>query len=435
MDDYRVTDTDVLIIGSGTGAVAVASELIKKNRYITVVEQGKRDTDWGNDFIERANNIYKKNGNLPETDQGIKYYRHLGYGGTLEISCGNGILPPENYLNKIEMDIKTELDAIHEELKINPVPVSKMGSNTKQLMDAAHSLSLNMVPTPKFIDFEKCKKCAQCELICQHGARWSVAQKFNQLEKSNNLHILDGIKIDKIEFNQSKAVAAMGKYVKKNENGNENKNIRIEAETIILAAGGIGTPVILQKSGIKAGTHLHLDLFTNIYGRSKNYKNKRDLPMSAVYQHPDDSFIIAPYLDLDVGYALTKKKMYNWLNGKNLNGLMIKIADQESGQVLADGSVRKRATEQDKQVLAKGIELSKKILIEAGSDKDSIITTNIYGAHPAGTAAIGKVVDNDLKVKQTKNLYVADASLLPFSMGKPPIVTIMALAKYLGKRL
>jgi choline dehydrogenase-like flavoprotein len=33
------------------------------------------------------------------------------------------------------------------------------------------------------------------------------------------------------------------------------------------------------------------------------------------------------------------------------------------------------------------------------------------------------------------NLYVADASLFPRSLGNPPILTIMALSKSIGKRI
>lgn len=428
MKNYKITDTDVLIIGSGTGAVSVASELLKKNRFVTIVEQGRKDDNFGTGFRERATNIYHENGELPKSDQGIKYYRHLGYGGTIEISCGNGILPPEEYLNKIGVDINDELDEISEELKITPVPDSKIGSNTRQLMNAASNLSLDMVPTPKFIDFDKCNTCAKCEVICQNGAKWSVAEKLDQLSTNDNLQIITGVKIDKIEFEDSIATGAVGII--------DKEEIRIKANTIILAAGGLGTPIILQNSGIEAGHDLHMDLYVAVYGKSEKFKDKkRDLPMAAIYSHPDNSFIIAPYIDPDLWFALSEKNLSSWLNGKNLNGLMVKMSDQGSGQVMADGTIKKHATEKDKRTLNKGIELSKQILIEAGADEDTIITTSICGAHPAGTAAIGKVVNKEFRVNQFDNLFVSDASLLPHALGKPPILTIMGLAKYLGKRL
>jgi len=56
------------------------------------------------------------------------------------------------------------------------------------------------------------------------------------------------------------------------------------------------------------------------------------------------------------------------------------------------------------------------------------------GAHPGGTAAIGRVVDADLET-EVDNLFVCDASVFPETPGLPPIVTIIALAKRLAKKL
>jgi len=44
------------------------------------------------------------------------------------------------------------------------------------------------------------------------------------------------------------------------------------------------------------------------------------------------------------------------------------------------------------------------------------------------------VVDGELKT-EIDNLFVCDASVLPVSPGLPPVLTIMALARSLGKRL
>jgi len=58
----------------------------------------------------------------------------------------------------------------------------------------------------------------------------------------------------------------------------------------------------------------------------------------------------------------------------------------------------------------------------------------VQGAHPGGTAAIGEVVDTNLETK-VSGLFVCDASVLPAAPGLPPMLTIGALAKYLGKKL
>ncbi len=46
----------------------------------------------------------------------------------------------------------------------------------------------------------------------------------------------------------------------------------------------------------------------------------------------------------------------------------------------------------------------------------------------------GEIVDTDLRT-EVDNLFVCDASVLPLAPGLPPILTILALARRLGKRL
>jgi choline dehydrogenase-like flavoprotein len=122
------------------------------------------------------------------------------------------------------------------------------------------------------------------------------------------------------------------------------------------------------------------------------------------------------------------------LNKKNLIGIMIKISDSPSGIVYQNGKISKSVTEFDKNKLDQGIKIAKEILLKAGAEKDNILVTKPQGAHPGGTAAIGRVLDNKLQT-EVKNLYVCDASVFPSSPGMPPILTIVALAKNLAKKL
>ena len=81
-----------------------------------------------------------------------------------------------------------------------------------------------------------------------------------------------------------------------------------------------------------------------------------------------------------------------------------------------------------------GMLAAAEILKASGASR--LAVTKVWrGAHPGGTAAIGEVVDNNLKVPSVKGLYVCDASTLPFAPDLPPILTITALAKWPGKRM
>lgn len=71
-------------------------------------------------------------------------------------------------------------------------------------------------------------------------------------------------------------------------------------------------------------------------------------------------------------------------------------------------------------------------LDSSSSDADIDARIRAAGApheHPAGTAAMGKVVDTDLRVFGVRGLRVADASVLPVPIGGHPQATLYALAE------
>jgi choline dehydrogenase-like flavoprotein len=113
---------------------------------------------------------------------------------------------------------------------------------------------------------------------------------------------------------------------------------------------------------------------------------------------------------------------------------MVKIPDETKGYVRTNGYVSKFNSIQDIRYIAEGVATAGFILEKAGVDPKTIGSTVCRGAHPGGTAAIGKVVDSNLQT-EIDDLYVCDASVLPIAPGKPPILTILALSKRLADYL
>ena len=121
-------------------------------------------------------------------------------------------------------------------------------------------------------------------------------------------------------------------------------------------------------------------------------------------------------------------------NPEDVMGLMVKIADEANGKIYKDGTIEKELTSQDLKLLKEGYDKSVELLKAVGVEPSSISSTPIRGAHPGGTAAIGRVVDKNLETR-IKGLYIADASVIPQAPGRPPILTIVALAKRLSNNI
>ena len=133
----------------------------------------------------------------------------------------------------------------------------------------------------------------------------------------------------------------------------------------------------------------------------------------------ESGFILSPFIDDWTQYALFAPlawKLRHGFSRRHVLGLMTKIADERSGRIAENGTIRKRPTSADRARMNAGLQVAASILKEAGC-RDVARTAVWRGAHPGGTAAIGEVVDNELKVKGRDGLYVCDASLFPFAPG------------------
>jgi choline dehydrogenase-like flavoprotein len=130
---------------------------------------------------------------------------------------------------------------------------------------------------------------------------------------------------------------------------------------------------------------------------------------------------------------LIKEKGFNPSPG-DVMGIMVKIADEANGKIYKNGRIEKEITLRDLNLLKEGYNKSVELLKAIGVEPSSISSTPIRGAHPGGTAAIGRVVDKNLQTS-VKGLFISDASVIPQAPGRPPILTIIALSKRLSKTI
>ncbi len=424
-----ILNTDILIVGSGVGGATLAKELAEKGKKVLIVERGRffSRNQIGSEIL--AVKFYDRGGLWSKTKNDVYYYRALMVGGTSIVSCGNAVKSLEKEFKKLGLDLTEEFREANKDLGVRTVPGSFIGRGTKKIMQAAKKLGFMMEPMPKLINFKKCVSCGNCVLGCLTGAKWTALDYLKQARDSG-VSLLERMNVAKVLISKGKAIGIEA-YNHKGE------KTRIFSNVVILSAGGIGTPIILQNSGIKAGKKLFLDLFNVTFGLTKDAGLSRELTMAAVSHNK--GFILSPFIDTPAVLASVvpvslRRHLKILLNHNRMLGMMVKINDDSVGKVRKNGLIEKNVTGNDRAKLDKGTKISKEILIQAGVDPKTIMTTKIRGAHPGGTAAIGEIVNNNLETR-VKGLFVCDASILPVAPGLPPIVTIVALAKKLAKKI
>jgi len=413
-------EADIIIVGSGASGIVLAKELaeIGKDKDVVLLEAGPHAKS------EDAVKYYEKT----LSDQGVEIGRALCVGGTTLVTAGNGPRSLEKELKAIGIDLEQEFRELECEIGITPLPEDCYGDGTKKLVDASAELGYKAVPMPLVIDFDKCKSygrkaCGDCVIGCPTGAKWTAASWVEEVTRQG-VRIVPDTKVENVLIENGSVVGVSA-------NGKEFKS-----DLVILAAGGIGTPKILLSSDFtseEVGENLFIDPYITVAGVVKGVNFNGEGTMQALISDPSfRGFILSPHF-AKRSVGVLNHKGYE-VSEKDILGLMIKIKDEMSGVVHADGTIEKYMTNKDTVALLEGTIIATEILERAGAEPKSICTTSLRGGHPGGTAAIGKVVNSDLETK-IEGLFIADASVLPEAPGAPPMLTIMALAKRLGKKL
>lgn len=343
---------------------------------------------------------------------------------------GNGVRGLQKELEVAGIDLEKDFIEAEKELGVAPLPESLMGERTRRLMDASRELGYDVKPMPKFLDFSKCRSCGMCILGCRYGAKWT-AQKFIGEARKAGAKLVTETSVEEVLHSDGEVE---GVRVRGPSGVSE-----IDADIVVLAAGGIGTPIILQNSGLNnAGSNYFADLLVNTYGIMKEGDMKDEIGMATIIDefHQKDGFILSPVLDtsLDMFLYLPLFKKLRVFKKHRTLGLMTKITDDDNGRVEADGTLHKPVTENDRKKLNRGDEISREILLRAAVNPNSLYTTRVRGGHPGGTAGIGRVVNKNLET-EISHLFVSDASVFPKAPGTPPVLTLVALSKWFSKRL
>jgi choline dehydrogenase-like flavoprotein len=432
---------DVIVVGTGAGGATVAHELSNKGLKVLVLEKGT-DHKKGTAASYIKNTKLSLTMDLDNDDKNdyefLNYPAELmhieGIGGTTPVSLANACYACTScYKNSAtaqfkvhDLELFEELLDASKDLKVGSLPSEKMGPATRKIVSQGEKLGYFMEPMPKFIDFEKCDSCGLCILGCTKGAKWDASDFIKNIkETENNTEIITDFTVSKVLHNNKDVKGVEGT----DTNGDKTSYL---AHKVVVSAGALNTPEILINSGIVEGVGegLFTDLFITVGGYLKDVKLNTEIPMGVKSEF--GPYFLAPHFSNQL-IPLIKEKGYN-PRPEDVMGLMVKIADEANGKIMKDGRIKKKLTERDLNLLKEGYNKSVQLLKAVGVEEHSISSTPIRGAHPGGTAAIGKVVDKNLETC-IKGLFIADASVIPQAPGRPPILTITALAKRLSNNI
>lgn len=418
-----------IVVGTGAGGSTAAKEL-QGTFDVTVLEAGREFKPFrasleflsglrktGLFFDEREIQLMFPAMRIRKADDRMVLVNGVGLGGTTTIATGNGVRMDRD-LKALGINLDEEFEQIYREIPVGTGHQRRWNPATRRLFEITREMGLDPRPTPKMGTSERCIRCGRCVFGCTHDAKWD-ARQFLTIALENGARLVERCSVERVVIRDGVAVGVAARVGRRRE--------FYAADLVVLAAGGFGTPAILQNSDIACERRLFVDPVICVAAPSKGASCQNEISMPFIIQK--DRYLLSPYIDY-VSYFFNRAWRYPL---DDIVSLMVKLADTPQGSISGD-SVSVGLTATDKAKVTEGIELCREILRRFGVPETDMFLGTMNAGHPGGmlplTAKEAVSLHND---RLPGNLYVADATLLPDSLGNPPILTIIALAKRISR--
>ncbi len=473
---------EVLIVGSGAGGAAAACLLAEAGRDVLVVEAGGSYDrhSYPQEVTEAVRRLYRDGGlTVAEGRPALPIPVGRAVGGTTVVNSGTCFRAPdavlESWRHEIGIGWAGELEGEFEQaekfLRVQQLDPTQMGRNGQLAMEGAARLGASGGPISR--NAGDCVQCSSCPTGCRLDAKRGMHVSYLPRAVAAGARVRAGVDVRQLIFEGDRCVGAecvvrpIGSEHRVREA--ETRPFVVRAEQVIVAGGALGTPELLMRSGLggpAVGRFLHVHPACWIGARyPEPVRGWQGVMQSYFIDQWEDSGLLleATFTPLAFGGA--------WLPGTGeahqralldfdrVGSIGVHLSDRSAGRVrLSNDGVRLtyRLTRDDADRLAFGISRAAEVHFAAGAEEvypnipgvgtlrrgelSAFESSRLRGAqlrleafHPMGTARIdpdprrGVCAPNG-SVHGTRDLYVADASLFPTSLGVNPMMTVIAVA-------
>lgn len=473
-------ECDVVIVGSGAGGAVAAAELAAAGLDVIVLEAGahyNRDS-YPADHLEAIAELYRDGGlTIAEGRPPIPVPVAKVVGGTTVINSGTCFRAPEPVLADWKQrfgiswaqDMAADYAEAEQTLRVTQLDPETMGRNGQLAMEGAAAIGASGAPIHR--NAGNCNQCSSCPFGCEIDAKRGMHVSYLPRAVAAGARIRAGVEVERVLMEDGRAV---GVSCSARAGGRHRYTVRAR-RAVIVAGGSFGTPELLLRSGVggrQVGRNLHIHPACWVGARYDEEVRGWDGVMQSYYVDEWEHtgiLLEATFTPLAFGGAWLlgagESHQRAMLDFGNVGSIGVHLCDKSSGRVGlgAEGSLRAsyKLTRDDADRLAFGIARAAEVhfaagatevypniarvgvlkpgdlpKFEAASFKPSELRLEAF--HPMGTARIAAdpaegVCAIDGSVNGTRDLYVADGSLFPTSVGVNPMMTIIAFAKQIAR--
>lgn len=487
---------DVCVIGSGAGGAPVAEECARRGKRVVVLEAGSflRPRDFTQLEHEMLPRLYHEKAGRTTRDRAIHVHQGKGVGGSTLHNLNLCKRPPAAILARwrecygLEALPAATLDALFDEvearLSVRPLGEADLNENNRVLKRGCEALGYR----GGYLAHNRrgCVGAGFCEIGCPFDAKENALKVYIAPAVERGAMVLADTWAVRIRWSGRRA-SAVEAVVRDPATGAERHRVTIEARAVCVAASATGTPALLLRSEVPdphalVGSRLHLhpgaavagifaDEVVGWTGIPQSYEctefldfapgSERRVWITTAFAHPVGASAILGAFGTEHARFLQ--------HYPRLAALLPMLHDETSGRVRPRGNYGVEIDywpgAADRAQLALGVRECARLLLAAGAktaivplaapieierleDVDRALGAleirphdlDLTAVHPMSSVWMGDdparaCVDSTGRYHHLDNVYVADTSLFPTSIGGPPQITAYALGTHVGRTI
>jgi len=495
MRDHRGpldTSCDVVVVGSGAGGAVVARELAETGQSVAVLEEGPRveAAEYGAwRPSESIRHIWRDGAMTVAVGLGgapaVQVALGRCVGGSSVLTGGVCFRIPDAILDEWTKDLSLAdydskameqyFERVEETVHVETVPDEMMSRGTELFGIGARKKGFEMKPMQR--NTKGCNGCGRCNFGCPHAAKMSVDLSYLPRAVDAGADVYSHCRVDRVVTNNGRATGVRGRLLN-GRGGRPGDTFTVHAKRVVIACGAWHTPTLLLRSGIGKRRHvgrnmtLHpgFRMFARFEEKIRGWRGALQSTYSTSLESQGitmTSLFIPPGV---LAATMPGVGVEHTDNASRIDHLAVygSIIHDHGGGRIYPGFGREpfatfRMTKEERAKIPVLLRAMAESFFEAGAREVYLPILGLRGQspdelakldlsripgrriecgsqHPLGTAQMGATdergaTDHSGKMWDVDELYVADGSILPTSLGVNPQVAIMAVATRVAWRM
>jgi choline dehydrogenase-like flavoprotein len=471
---------DAVVVGTGAGGAVVAKELAEAGLDVAMLEEG----EWveAHELTARPRDVSPRlyrDGAQVVTVGNVAIPLPLGraVGGTTILNSATCYRTPPALLERWGLWSAEELEPYFRRVErifnVCQVPREVAGANAHAMERGAQALGWSGEYLHRAA--RGCIGSGVCAFGCPSGGKQHTGNTYVPLAWDAGATTYTGCRVTEVLVKDRRATGVIART-------RGGGTLRVDADLVVVACGAIHTPALLARSGVagrgrtsgarrgrvaeavrgELGGNLSIHPCSGVWAEfDEPVEQWRGVPQAyAVDEFAGEGIMLEGWagppdmlaLSLPAAGAEHRRLM---LNARHVAQAGLMIRDSSRGRVRGVAGrplIRYDVNPRDAELLVRAIARAAELELAAGARRvhvpirgaapvSNVVEARALGErrvgagqlglsafHPLGTAAAGRVVDRNLRVKGIDGLIVADGAVVPSALGVNPQLTIMTLA-------